>query len=104
MIQDRPFPMMELDYLEPVPAEEALAAGRMQQVRALCRKMREPTAKEADQVDEHLAEIESAELLCDVVANTFIGAAHRRQQLLEELDVSRRLILLTTFLLAELGG
>jgi ATP-dependent Lon protease len=105
LVQLKPFRMAAIEFLVPSPAPEGSGVDdRMAQVRSLCRRMREPSCKEPDQVDEHLAEIDSPDLLCDVVANTFIGVAQRRQKLLEELDVARRLTLLTTFLLAEMAG
>jgi hypothetical protein len=41
------------------------------------------------------------EMLADLIAATFIGEAGRRQQLLEELDLNKRLRLLIQFLREE---
>ena len=44
------------------------------------------------------------EMLADLIASTFVSGATRRQQLLEELDLNKRLRLLIQYLREENGS
>jgi Lon protease-like protein len=57
-----------------------------------------------EKIDRYLSEMSDPEMLADLIASTFIGDATRRQQLLEELDLNRRLRLLIQHLREENGS
>ena len=57
-----------------------------------------------EKVDRYLSEMSDPEMLADLIASTFISDVERRQQLLEELDLNRRLRLLIQYLREEGGS
>jgi ATP-dependent Lon protease len=52
---------------------------------------------------DHLVQMDSTDVLSDVVAAAFVGERYQRQQLLEVAEVSARLRLLIQFLRAQMG-
>jgi ATP-dependent Lon protease len=55
-------------------------------------------------VDEYLSQLSDMEMLADLMAATFINDPWRRQQLLEELSLNRRLRLVIQYLRDETGS
>jgi ATP-dependent Lon protease len=52
---------------------------------------------------DHLVQMDSTDVLSDVVSAAFVGERYQRQQLLEVAEVSARLRLLIQFLRAQMG-
>ena len=57
-----------------------------------------------EKVDKYLASLTDMEMLADLMAATFINDPLRRQQLLEELSLNRRLRLVIQYLREETGS
>ena len=57
-----------------------------------------------EKVDKYLANLTDMEMLADLMAATFVNDPLRRQQLLEELSLNRRLRLVIQYLREETGS
>lgn len=101
--QEHPFPIARIEPIElpshSSPQIDALSA----KVLELYRQLRDAGRRFPEKVDEYLSELSDPEMLADLMAATFISDAARRQQLLEEIDVARRLRLVVEYLRDESG-
>lgn len=102
--QEQPFPLAEIEPLEStsegsVVEMEALGA----KVLDLYEKFRGSGRRLPEKVDRYLADLTDPEMLADLMAATFISDPFRRQELLEELSVPRRLRLVIQYLREETG-
>jgi Lon protease-like protein len=102
--QERSFPIAEIEPLTSVPADppveaEALATRVLDYYEKFKGDGRQFPAK----VDEYLSDLSDPEMLADLMAATFVSDRMRRQQLLEELSVKRRLRLVIEYLRDETG-
>jgi len=102
--QSAPFPIARI---EPVESEttttvetEALGA----KVIELYSKLKADGRQLPEKVDKYLANLTDMEMLADLMAATFVNDPLRRQQLLEELSLNRRLRLLIQYLREETGS
>jgi len=102
--QSAPFPVAQI---EPVESEttttvqtEALGA----KVIELYSKLKTDGRQLPEKVDKYLANLTDMEILADLMAATFVNDPLRRQQLLEELSLNRRLRLLIQYLREETGS
>jgi Lon protease-like protein len=102
--QSAPFPVARI---EPVESEttttvetEALGA----KVIELYSKLKTDGRQLPEKVDKYLASLTDMEMLADLMAATFVNDPLRRQQLLEELSLNRRLRLLIQYLREETGS
>jgi Lon protease-like protein len=102
--QSAPFPIARI---EPVESEttttvqtEALGA----KVIELYSKLKTDGRQLPEKVDKYLANLTDMEMLADLMAATFVNDPLRRQQLLEELSLNRRLRLLIQYLREETGS
>jgi Lon protease-like protein len=102
--QSVPFPIARIEPLEsesPTSVEtEALGA----KVIELYSKLKTAGRQLPEKVDQYLEHVSDMEMLADLMAATFINDPLRRQQLLEELSVNRRLRLLIQYLREETGS
>lgn len=73
-----------------------------EEVRGLCREIAERGIDLPEGVEPFLSQLNDAELLADTVAHTFLRDPMRRQHLMEETDILRRLRGLALHLRAEL--
>jgi Lon protease-like protein len=73
-----------------------------EEVRGLCREFAERAIELPDGVEAFLSQMNDAELLADAVAHSFLRDPLRRQQLIEETDLLKRLRALVLHLRAEL--
>ena len=89
---------LESDYQSSVETE-ALAAKVLELYSKFKGNGRQLPAK----VDRYLSDLGDPEMLADLVASTFVTDTARRQRILEELSVKRRLRLLIQYLRDE-GG
>src|SRR3954454_6715080 len=102
--QESPFPIATIEQLESdVVASvetEALATKVIEMYSSLKGNGRQLPAK----VDRYLADLDDPEMLADLVASTFITDPLRRQHVLEELSVNKRLRLMIRYLREEKGS
>jgi ATP-dependent Lon protease len=102
--QSAPFPIARI---EPVEAEttttvetEALGA----KVIELYSKLKTAGRQLPEKVDNYLSHLTDMEMLADLMAATFVNDTLRRQELLEELSLNRRLRLVIQYLREETGS
>ena len=102
--QEAPFPIARIKPLKtrakPTVETDALATKVVELYTQL--KSREGALPE--KIDRYLGEMSDPEMLADLIASTFVSGATRRQQLLEELDLNKRLRLLIQYLREENGS
>src|SRR5215472_8647043 len=89
--QEKPFPIASIDAVEsddPTTVEtEALGAKVIELYRSLKHDRRQLPAK----LDRYLAELGDLEMLADLMGSTFVNDPLRRQRLLEERSLNKRL-------------
>jgi Lon protease-like protein len=102
--QNAPFPIARIEPLksETVPTVETEALGA--KVIELYSKLKGPGRQLPEKVDKYLANLTDMEMLADLMAATFVNDAVRRQQLLEELSLNKRLRLVIQYLREETGS
>ncbi len=103
--QEKPFPIAEIEPLtskasDPPVTAQALAA----RVLDFYEKFKGDGRQFPGNIDEYLSDLGDPEMLADLMAATFITDPMRRQQLLEELAVDRRLRLVINYLREEGGN
>ncbi len=101
--QEKPFPIAEIEPLESDDASSARVQALGEKVLELYRKLRDDGRKLPAKVDSYLSELSDPEMLADLMAATFITDPLRRQELLEELAIDRRLRLVIEYLRDETG-
>lgn len=99
--QSEPFPIAWIEPLESeaVSSVETDALGA--KVIELYSKLKSAGRQLPDKVDKYLSHLTDMEMLADLMAATFITDPIRRQQLLEELSLNRRLRLVIQYLREE---
>ena len=102
--QSEPFPIARIEPLESdsVSSVETDALGA--KVIELYSKLKTDGRQLPEKVDKYLANLTDMEMLADLMAATFINDPARRQQLLEELCLNRRLRLVIQYLREETGS
>jgi ATP-dependent Lon protease len=102
--QERPFPIAEIEPLPSIPAEPPVEAEALaSRVLDFYEKFKGGGRQFPAKIDEYLSDLSDPEMLADLMGATFISDALRRQQLLEELSVARRLRLVIEYLRDETG-
>lgn len=101
--QETPFPIAEIEPLESEEASAVQVHALGEKVLELYRKLRDHGRKLPAKVDDYLSELSDPEMLADLMAATFITDPLRRQELLEELAIDRRLRLVIDYLRDETG-
>jgi Lon protease-like protein len=102
--QSAPFPLARIEPLESdsVSTVETEALGA--KVIELYSKLKRAGRQLPEKVDAYLSHLNDMEMLADLMAATFVNDPLRRQQLLEELSLNRRLRLLIQYLREETGN
>jgi len=102
--QASPFPIARIEPLksDATPSVETEALGA--KVIELYSKLKAAGRQLPEKVDQYLSHLGDMEMLADLMAATFINDPLRRQQLLEELSLKRRLRLLIQYLREETGS
>lgn len=102
--QSDPFPIARIEPLESesVSSVETDALGA--KVLELYSQLKTTGRQLPDKVDKYLSSMSDMEMLADLMAATFITDPLRRQQLLEELSLNKRLRLLIQYLREESGS
>ncbi|MDQ6911389.1 MAG: LON peptidase substrate-binding domain-containing protein [Verrucomicrobiota bacterium] len=101
--QEKPFPIAEIEPLESDEGSSLQVQALGEKVLELYRKLRDDGRKLPAKVDDYLSELSDPEMLADLIAATFITDPWRRQELLEELAIDRRLRLVIEYLRDETG-
>ena len=103
-LQEQPFRVAALEELR---GEGGSALDDMEHLSALvldlCAQYRTRGVQVPESLDAQLAQVQEPEILCDIVAHTFLRDPFLRQRLLEELQVAQRLRNLISYLAAEIG-
>ncbi|HEX8296929.1 MAG TPA: LON peptidase substrate-binding domain-containing protein [Chthoniobacteraceae bacterium] len=100
--QEKPFVMAEIRELRSIAPGAYEAEALTAKLLALCAQLRTAGHQIPKSLDDQLAKIDNAEVLTDVVAQTFLQDPYRRQDVFEELRVGERLRLLIRHLSAEM--
>ena len=102
--QEAPFPIARIKPLKtrakPTVETDALAT----KVVELYTRLKSSERALPEKIDRYLGEMSDPEMLAGLIASTFVSGATRRQQLLEELDLNKRLRLLIQCLREENGS
>ena len=102
--QSAPFPVARIEPLksETTATVETDALGA--KVIELYSNLKTAGRQLPEKIDKYLANLSDMEMLADLMAATFINDPLRRQQLLEELSLNRRLRLVIQYLREETGS
>ena len=102
--QQSPFPIAKIDIVQPTTASSVETEALAEKVLELYQKLKRAERQLPPKIDRYLAQLGDVEMLCDLVASTFVEDPLRRQQMLEEPSVNQRLRLLITYLQDEIGS
>ena len=102
--QETPFPVAKIDVLKTTIARSIETEALAEKVLELYQKLKRAERQLPPKIDRHLAQLGDVEMLCDLVASTFVDDPLRRQRILEEYSLNQRLRLLITFLQDEIGS
>lgn len=102
--QSTPFPIARVEPLksETTTTVETEALGA--KVIELYSKLKTAGRQLPEKIDQYLEHLTDMEMLADLMAATFVNESLRRQELLEELSLNRRLRLLIQYLREETGS
>lgn len=102
--QEHPFPIADIEPLESISAVDSGETERLSKdVLEIYARFKRNGRQFPEKVDEYLSSLSEPEMLADLMAATFVTDASRRQRLLEELSVQRRLQLIVSYLRDETG-
>jgi len=102
-IQERPFRVVRVELLQSILGNLIEADALSAKVVELCARLEELGVSLPPNLMDHLQQIESPEILSDVVSAAFVSEPSQRQQLLEAHEVGERLRLLIQFLRIQAG-
>ena len=102
--QTAPFPIARIESVESETAATVETEALGAKVIELYSKLKTDGRQLPEKVDKYLANLTDMEMLADLMAATFVNDPLRRQQLLEELSLNRRLRLLIQYLREETGS
>jgi Lon protease-like protein len=102
--QSVPFPVARIEPLESESTASVETEALGAKVIELYSKLKTAARQLPEKVDQYLEHLSDMEMLADLMAATFINDPFRRQQLLEELSLNRRLRLLIQYLREETGS
>ncbi len=97
-VQREPFWVAEIRSLPSRMPNQVEADALSAKVLEICKQLQEKGLELPPALESHLPHLTNPDVLADVVSNAFVGDALQRQQLLEEVSVSKRLRLLIRFL------
>jgi Lon protease-like protein len=102
--QSDPFPIARIQPLEVETSTSVEAEALGAKVIELYSKLKTAGRQLPEKVDNYLSLLGDMEMLADLMAATFVNDPLRRQELLEELSLNRRLRLLIQYLREETGS
>jgi Lon protease-like protein len=102
--QSDPFPIARIDALEADASVSVETEALGAKVIELYSKLKTAGRQLPKKVDNYLSSLGDMEMLADLMAATFVNDPLRRQELLEELSLNRRLRLVIQYLREETGS
>jgi Lon protease-like protein len=103
--QEAPFPIATIDSLESDSVSSVETEALATKVLELYSNLKGDGPRQLPpKVDRYLADLSDPEMLADLVASTFVSDPLRRQRVLEELSINRRLRLVIQYLREESGS
>ena len=102
--QSAPFPIARIEPLESESSSSVETDALGAKVIELYSKLKRTGRQLPEKVDKYLSDLSDMEMLADLMAATFINDPLRRQQILEELAVNKRLRLIIQYLREETGS
>jgi Lon protease-like protein len=101
--QKEPFRVARTEIVESTLNNPIEADALGAKVKEMCHEIEQMGVPMPLNLMDHLVQMDSTDVLSDVVAAAFVGERYQRQQLLEVAEVSARLRLLIQFLRAQMG-
>jgi Lon protease-like protein len=102
--QEKPFRVAHVELVKSVICNQVEAEALSEKVKEFCTRIESMGVPLPSNLMDHLKQIDSPEIISDVVAAAFVGDPFQRQKLLEAYDVCERLRLLIQILRAQAGG
>jgi ATP-dependent Lon protease len=102
--QSAPFPIARIEPLESESSNSVETDALGAKVIELYSRLKSAGRQLPEKVDSYLSQLGDMEMLADLMAATFINDPWRRQELLEELSLNRRLRLVIQYLREETGS
>jgi ATP-dependent Lon protease len=102
--QQTPFRMAKIEIAKSILGNALEAEALGEKVKEFCMRIEKIGVPLPPNLMDHLKQIDSPEILSDVVAAAFVGEPYQRQKLLEAYEVCERLRLLIQFLRSQAGG
>jgi Lon protease-like protein len=102
--QEKPFRIARVELVKSVILNLVEAEALSEKVKEFCTRIERIGVPLPANLMDHLKQIDSPEIISDVVAGAFVGDSFQRQKLLEAHDVCERLRLLIQILRAQAGG
>jgi Lon protease-like protein len=102
--QEAPFRMAKIEMTKSIPGNLVEADALSEKVKEFCLRIEKIGIPLPPNLMDHLRQIDSPEILSDVVAAAFVGEPFQRQKLLEACEVCERLRLLIQYLRSQAGG
>jgi ATP-dependent Lon protease len=102
--QSAPFPIARIEPLESESSNSVETDALGAKVIELYSRLKGSGRQLPEKVDSYLSQLGDMEMLADLMAATFVNDPWRRQQLLEELSLNRRLRLVIQYLREETGS
>jgi Lon protease-like protein len=102
--QETPFRVARIELTKSTTGNLVEAEALSEKVKELCVQIERRGVPLPSSLIEHLEQIDSPDIVSDVVAAAFVGEAFQRQKLLEAYDVCERLRLLIQILRVQVGG
>jgi Lon protease-like protein len=102
--QEKPFRVAHVELVKSVICNLVEAEALSEKVKEFCTRIESLGVPLPSNLMDHLKQIDSPEIISDVVAAAFVGDPFQRQKLLEAYDVCERLRLLIQILRTQAGG
>jgi Lon protease-like protein len=101
---EKSFRVAKIELVKSNPGNLVEADALSEKVKEFCTRIEEIGVPLPPNLMDHLRQIDSPEILSDVVAAAFVGEPFQRQKLLEAYEVCERLRLLIQFLRSQVRG
>jgi ATP-dependent Lon protease len=102
--QEKSFRVASIELVKSIPGNVVEADALSAKVKEFCARIEQIGVPLPPNLMDHLRQIDSPEILSDVVAAAFVGEPFQRQKLLEAYEVCERLRLLIQFLRSQVRG
>lgn len=102
--QEKSFRVASIELVKSIPGNVVEADALSAKVKEFCTRIEQIGVPLPPNLMDHLRQIDSPEILSDVVAAAFVGEPFQRQKLLEAYEVCERLRLLIQFLRSQVRG